>query len=156
MLDDLVSNFGESWRSQMSKVDRISFHINPKAFYTAIAYGYLAGLNPRNFVRNGDDIVFDIDRNNSSESRYIDDLLGRNVRRKVLALETIYCRMFPINSKLVDVLSRRLECQQRVAELSPIFEELLARQSKQRDFNSTSNWYGSKLGRSAHVKMRTA
>ena len=140
----------------MSKVAKINFQINPKAFYAAIAYGYLAGLNPRNFIRVGENISFDVDRNNSPESRYLDDFLGRDAGRKVLALKAIYSRMFPVHARLIDELWKRLECQRQVAELSPIFEELLACESKRKDFNGISYQYSLNLSYPTHDKMRTA
>ena len=129
----------------MSKVAKINFQINPKAFYAAIGYGYLVGLNPRNFIREGEDIAFDVDRNNSPESRYLDDFLGRDARRAMLALQAIYSRMFPANARLVDELEKRLECQRRMAELSPLFEELLACESKGKHLNSIGYRYSSDL-----------
>ena len=129
----------------MSKSAKINCQISPKAFYAAIAYGYLVGLNPRNFIREGENIAFDVDRNNSPESRYLDDFLGRDARRMMLALQAIYSRMFPAHARLVDGLEKRLECQWHVAELSPLFEELLACESKVSHVKSGSNRCSSDL-----------
>ena len=105
----------------MSQISQNNFQITPKAFYAAIAYGYLAGLNPRNFIREGENIFFDIDRNNSPVSRCLDDFLSQDARRKLLALKAIYSRMFPVHARLVDRLEKRLECQRHVADLTSLF-----------------------------------
>ena len=103
----------------------INFQINPKAYYAAIAYSYLAGLNPKQFVREAGEIDFACDRNNTPESQHIEDFLSRDTRRTVSALQALNSSMFPTHASFVDALEKRLQREENVAELAPLLEEIL-------------------------------
>ena len=107
---------------------KINFQIEPKAFYAAIAYSYLAGLNPKNFVREEGEIYFECDRNNTPESQHIDDFLRQDAQRTVSALEAVNSSMFPMYASFINSLENKLQCEQKVAELAPLLEEILYRQ----------------------------
>ena len=104
---------------------KINFQINPKAYYAAIAYSYLAGLNPKNFLREAGEIDFTYDRNNSPESQHIEDFLSRDTKRTVPAMETVYAQVFLIYSSFVDALEKRLQSEKRVEKLSLLLDEIL-------------------------------
>ena len=104
---------------------KINFQIEPKAFYTAIAYSYLAGLNPKDFVREGGEIYFDCDRNNTPESQHIEDFLSQDAQRTVSALEVMNSSIFPIYASFVNSLENKLQCEQQVTDLAPLLEEIL-------------------------------
>ena len=106
---------------------KINFQINPKAYYAAIAYSYLAGLNPKHFVQEAGEIDFACDLNTSTESQHIEDFFSRDTQRTVSALQALNSSMFPVHSSFVDVLEKRLKSEQHVAELAPLLEEILYR-----------------------------
>ena len=109
-------------------MSNINFHINAKAYYAAIVYSYLAGLNPKQFVREEGQIGFDCDRNNTPESQHIDDFLSRDTRRTMSALQAFNSSLFPTHASFIDALEKRLKCEKNVAELAPLLEEILNRE----------------------------
>ena len=106
---------------------KINFQINPKAYYAAIAYSYLAGLNPKHFIQEGGEINFACDRNDTPESQHIDDFFSRDARRTMSALQVLNSSLFPAHASFVSTLEKRLKCKQQVTELSPLLEEILYR-----------------------------
>ncbi|MEM9006079.1 MAG: hypothetical protein AAGE59_21450 [Cyanobacteria bacterium P01_F01_bin.86] len=106
-------------------MSKINFQINPKAYYAAIAYSYLAGLNPQQFIQEEGQIGFAWDRNDTPESQHIEDFLSRDTRRTMSALQALNSSLFPTHASFVDALEKRLKCEKNVAELAPLLEEIL-------------------------------
>ena len=106
-------------------MSKVNFQITPKAIYAAIAYSYLAGLNPKDYICRDGEHSFTFDRDDSLESKHIEDFFSGDTRRKISAMKVVCERIFPTYESFVDALSHKLQYKQKVAELETILEEVL-------------------------------